>query len=347
MATASFRLMRLNRSTWEDDVEVPFVDSVTISRDCSEDSPLMESGTYTLTAGIGSDFQEGWYRLELLLEEDGSYSRYPIATQLLEATSGRIDYGHDTQTVQGRSVLYPAKKRLFEARNYVPKKTNGAEYCAYLLRQCTPAPVTVDGKFSIDENYVFERGDSYLDSVWGLLKKAGWCIQILEDGTIGIRKKPTTPSLQLDRYARSAIMPGIGYDYDRSEVPNRYIVVDPYDNYKTTVVTNTQAGSRTSYSARGGCWYDYVDEAPVHMDGESMKAYARRQLEYLSTVSKVYSYEREYVPGVYPFSVVNATLPEVDMYAELRVVSQSMTIDRTGGFLVTERAGYEIKEYTA
>ena len=350
MPIESYRIMSVNRFSWADEAEVGGFDSATITKERSSGTPLLESGTYTFTSQIGSEFKEGWYRLEALIDEDGVYTRRAIATQKLVGASGTIDFGVDTKTVNGRSVLYPVSKRKFMARSYIPKGADAISYIGNLLRASTPAPVaTPDGGFVVDDYYVFDRGESYLDAIWNLLDKAGWCLQIAGDGGVIIRKRPTVPVVTLTSVDHAILMPGVKYSHDRSEPPNRYILVDPYNGYKTTIVQNKQASSKTSYQARGYEWHDYVDEAPLHMSGESAKLYAKRQLEYLSTTVKEYEYERDFIADadVLPQHVVRAAMPSLAFEGDLRISSQSMTVQRGSGLTVKEKAGFEIKEYTA
>jgi hypothetical protein len=79
------------------------------------------------------------------------------------------------------------------------------------------------------------------------------------------------------------------------------------------------------------------------VNGESLKTYAERKLEELSTVTKTYSYTREWWPDVFPYSMVRGSIPSYGFIQDMRVLSQSFQFGK--GLSVSETAGILIKEY--
>ena len=88
-----------------------------------------------------------------------------------------------------------------------------------------------------------------------------------------------------------------------------------------------------------------MDTAPQQKDGESLLTYARRQLEYESTVSYLYTYSRRWIEGLNLFDIIEATLPNDGISGELRITRQMINCEKK--LLVDETAGYEIKEFKA
>ena len=68
--------------------------------------------------------------------------------------------------------------------------------------------------------------------------------------------------------------------------------------------------------------------------------YAARKLREASTVTRTYSYDREFWPGVVPFSVVRASLPAHGVEGELRVATQRLECGK--GVRVSETAAEEV-----
>lgn len=335
-----WRIMRVNPSTWEDDVQVTGVKSISISRDATDDCPLLESGSVSFTTRPSVPFEQGWYRIEAM-DMLGGYERLAIATMLFESDSSSSDRGWWISEVDGKSVLYPAKDKKFLAGDYVPKGVDGAEYAAKLLREVTPAPVVVEGGFTVDDYVVMDAGDTYLSTVWKVLMAASWCIQIDGRGVIHIVEKPSTPSLELYSGDMGLLEPDVSRSFDLSDVPNSYYATS-YGEEAHAV--NEDPDSPVSYPARGR-WVDVVDSSPSRINGETMAAYARRMLEEASTVVESYSYNRAFRPEVYPFDIVRAYSDKVGMAGDYRILSQSLSCGK--GITVQEKVGKEVKLWQA
>ena len=329
--SSEWTVMAVDRDTWADAGIVEGVREVSISRDCTDSVPLLETGTMTLDA---DSFEWEWCRIYMVANQVAPV-KVAIATMLFERQSSHFEKGARTLNARGRSVLQPVADRSMTRGSYAPAGTNGANFVANLLRECTPAPVNVDGSFTLVDDVVFDLGCSYLDAVWAVLNAANWCMQIDGDGTINIRKMPTEPSLELSRANAGVLIPGIDDDYSIVDIPNRYIAVD---DGEIAMATN-DSGSEASYNKRGR-WVDYVDESPVLVDGETLQSYADRKLVEMSTIMRKYSYQREYWPDVVPYSIVRATMPNNGIDGDLRVLSQSLECGR--GVVISEVSGMEV-----
>lgn len=341
--SSEFRLMKVNTESWSDEAEVPGVVSATIDKNCTDDYPLLESGSFTIDTGINEEFEPGWYRLEMLATDpSGEHERLAIATQRLQSVRGFINRGYDAKEVVGQSVLQPLAKRKTSVGMHVPKGINAIDWLLNQIFSISVAPVQVDGDgFIIDEHYVFDPGTTYLRAAWDILGLGDWCIDISGEGLVTLRPKPTEASIILDQSTKGLLLPGINYDYDLTNIPNHYVAIA--SNGTIAEVYNDQEDSNTSVQARAGLIQDYIDTSPTPINGEGLYGYVRRRLEEESTVYRKYSYTREYVDGVGPFDLISALLPEEGVYGDLRILSQSLRCSY--GITVTETAGEEIQEY--
>ena len=336
-----WRVMHVNPSTWEDTTPLEGIKSVRINRDCTDDASLLEAGTLESVNPIGEDFEEGWYRIEMVVKQGISLSRFPIATLLLESDSGKFNRNHDYKSIDGYSVLQPAKDRKILVGTYAPKGVDGAEYVASLLRECTPAPVITEGSFILEEHVVFGVGVTYIEAAWLILDAANWCMKIQGDGTIVICEKPSTTSLLLNRVNTRLLQPEVSYEKNLSGIPNRYIAIQ--GNTSATAM-NDDPISKTSIQTRGRI-IDEIDTDPIRINGETLQGYVERKLEELSTTVKMFSYRREYWPDILPYDIVEGSLNEIGLSGYFRVLSQAITCDH--GIVVDERVGMEVKEYEA
>lgn len=324
----------VNADTWDDERRIDGIMEVSISRDGTDDVPLLETGT--MKADSADPFDWSWCRICMRADQDG-FERVPMATLLFEQGSTHTQFQAPTCELRGRSVLQPAADMRLAHGYYAPSGCDGAEFAANLLRECTPAPVNVEGSFSLVDDVVFDLGSTYLAAAWSVLQAADWCMQIDGDGTINIREKPKEPSLELDKAHAGLLIPGIDRTLDLTDIPNRYIAIQ---DGKSAIATNEDPNLLASYQRRGR-WVDEVDTAPVPVDGEDLLAYAQRKLAEKSTVLREFSYIREYWPGVVPYSLVRATLPGHGIEGELRVMSQTLECGK--GVKVSEKAGQEVR----
>lgn len=324
--SSSFRLMRVDPSTWADADEIGGLVSASVERDRSND--LMESGSVTLLA-TEPPSGEVWARIEMLADSGTAVERHAIATLLLFPGQCKATMGGIEVEMAGRSVLAPADDVVLLAGTYAPLGADGAEYAASLLRECIPAPVHVHGGFKLSDHVVFARGTTYLEAAWMLLDTAGWCMQVDGRGEVTIMPMPDEPSLLLDKAGARMLGTEVQVDDGLSEVPNRVIAVQ--DELVAMAVDETD--SPTSYPTRGR-YVDLYEESPTLVDGETLQAYANRRLLEETNLRGKRSYTREFWPGVYPFSLVKGSLPEVGLDEYMRVLSQSLEIG--AGTMVSE-----------
>jgi len=332
--SAGWDVYSVDPETWDDSSLLDGMMSVDISRDGTDDVPLLETGT--MHADSASPFEWSWCRIYMRAEQDGA-EMVPMATLLFERGSVHTDHRSSTCELRGKSVLQPAADRKLDRGMFASAGIDGAAYAARLLKECTPAPIHVEGSFTLVDDYVFDLGASYLEAAWKLIKAADWCMQIDGRGEIWIRPKPTEPALELDRAHASLLIPGVDMTLDLSGVPNRYIAVEDRDK---AIAVNEDSDLMASYPRRGR-WVDVVDASPVRVDGEPLQRYAERKLAEASTVLRTYSYTREFWPDVMPFSLVNGTLPADGLEGSLRVLSQKLTCGE--GVTVKEDAAEEVR----
>lgn len=338
--SARFEIRPVDRNTWSSGDAIDGLVSASVECDCTDEYPLMQSGSAVITLPVEREWVDGYYRIEMVATQGSVKERTAIATLLMSCDESSMDKGSQTARASGYSVLKPASDRLMLTGTYAPKGCDGAAWVASLLSDAIAAPLEVDGSFTLDEHAVFGAGVSYLQAAWTILKAAGWCMQVSGDGSVSIKAKPSEASFVLDEN-RHALMPSADRSADLSEVPNRYYAVE---GDEVGIAVNDQDGSRTSVQARGR-YVDVIDESPVKVNGETMTAYARRKLEELSTVTREYGYDREFVPGLSCYDLVAGTVPEWGMEGAFRIIKQSIACGK--GVTVSEKVGQEIREYVA
>lgn len=335
-SVAAWRLYRVDRDTWADAYEVPYVVSVSVSRDVSDSHGTIERGSIEVDTAVGVEFEEGYYRVAMLARQDGSVERVDVATLLCCSTSSTTDRAVTGHSISGRSVLQPASTTTLQLGSYAPVGVDGAEWAGNLLATAVNAPVSVTGGFRLDTPIVFDEGSSVLEAVWTVLDAGNHVMQVSGSGVINILPMPTEAALELDEAHARIVQTEFQRELDYSEVPNRYFATE---GSVSSAAINDDPTSITSTVYRG--WYNDVrDTSPVRVDGESLYAYCARKLEEASMVEDKRIYKREWWPDVLPFSLVHGSLASVGLDGDFRVVSQQLTCDR--GIVVEERASREV-----
>lgn len=325
--SSTWSLLKVDPSTWAGCDEVGGLLSASVERDRL--SGLLESGS----AQFDSEVSEGEFygRIEMLAEQDGEVERHPIATLLFSPGDSTASRSGIVSEYAGRSVLAPAADRVLLAGSYVPAGTDGAAYAASLVAACTPAPVTVEGSFTVSGNYVFAQGTTYLEAAWGLLDGAGWQIRITGGGAVSIGPKPQDASLVLDDANASLLGTEVGLNGSLDGIPNRYIAVDG----DARAIALDMSDGPTSYPTRGR-YVDVYDESPQLCNGEGLEAYAERRLAEATASIETRTYTREWWPDVTCGDIVKGSIGAVGLDCTMRVKTQSVQIGR--GALVTEEA---------
>lgn len=170
------------------------VTSVSIERDATDDTSLLESASITLETNL---FNKGWYAIDVL--DDGVRTRLGIfyftvsSTELNE--NGLIVY-----ELEGVSVLYNASVDYVTTGYSVVKGEDGVPIIESLLSDCN-TKITVE-PFSISELQTFDDSVTKLSACWSILRSAGMCMQITDYGEIQVKKIPTSAIKQIAKKER-------------------------------------------------------------------------------------------------------------------------------------------------
>lgn len=327
---------------WVQQPPIGGVKSFRLNVNGDDDIPMLQSGAISLDV-LNNEPPIGWYRVVgRMISSTGDTDYHPFLTMLFESDSSSFNYGLKTMAMTGRSVLYPANTTHMQSGEYIAKGENGAEWCRRALSRCTPAPVIIESgqSFSLNRNYVFDSGTSYLKAVWEILDSAKWVIQVDGLGIITLKPKSKTVVVRFEEETLSLFQPGVDYEKDLGSVPNVYYA--EYNGQRARAV-NSDPNSIVSTVNRGYV-KDVIDTDPKLINGESLDHYVNRRLEEESTVIQTYSYTREVWEDVYPFDLAYYNIPGI-YTGEARILTQAF--DATdGGIQIQEVCGEEVKLWT-
>lgn len=224
----SFHLIRLDDNL-RPVGEVPRLASLDVSRDATDDVPLLESCSVEVDADTVTDLT-GWHRIEW---RDGSLSL--LGTFRLELASTTWEQGHATAKLDGHSVLKPADEATMPTGSFARAGIDGAAYVAGLLA-CCPGRVVTHGTAQVPTNVVFDDGASNLEAAWAVLDAMGWRIRLEGDGTVHLEPLPTEVALDISQYSAHGVQDGIDVDGDEVSYTREYLgTVYPGDLVRLSV----------------------------------------------------------------------------------------------------------------
>jgi len=207
--STTWRVSKVDAGTWEPCGELVGVESITVERDGSDESPMLESAAVAVTMPAAEPFAPGWHRVYADVVQ-GSYSEsVPISTFWLDSARESWSKGVRRDELSGSSVLRQAAVAKVGNGSYALNGVDGADLAARMLSACIDAPVSIIGGFVLTRNIVFDLGSSVLEAAWAVLREGGYCLEINGHGDVAVKPLPDEPALVLDREGARILLPGV------------------------------------------------------------------------------------------------------------------------------------------
>ena len=336
----TFEYYVVDPGTWKDVKPITSIKSCSISRD--SDTETLGSATLDMTESIG----ECYIRVYLVTIQNGSKSRHPLGTFLIQTPSWSFDGKIRDVSVDAYTPLIELKENLPPIGYSLLKNDNIMNMAYRLCRENVRAPVieTVCSD-TLYYDFVANTDDTWLSFLTDLIANAKYTFSLDELGRILFQPKQDTASLQpVWTYTddnSSILYPEITMDQDLYGIPNVVEVV--YSKGSTCYyakVVNDDSNSPISTVNRGR--EIVYRETNPNLNGNptenQTKEYAERLLRELSTLECTITYSHGYCPVRlgdcvrlnYSRSGINGV--------KAKVVSQ--TIDCKTSCKVTEKAVY-------
>ena len=222
-----WRVERVDPTTWEACGTLDGVEDVEVERDGTDEAPLLETASITVTSAAADEFAPGWHRITMEAVQGLTSELVDIATIWLEQGDGEYDRGYRKDKLDGRSALHQASDTAVGDGQYAPKGADGPEFAATLLRGCIDAPVYGDGSSRLEGHVVFDLEASVLQAAWSVLHACGYTMQLDGRGEVHVVPIPTEPSLSIDRAGACIVLPKVTFDsgeltYTREWAPDVY-----------------------------------------------------------------------------------------------------------------------------
>lgn len=268
---------------------------------------------------------EMWVRVYMNAEQNGSHSREALFTGLATTPDQEINGTMRTSAATCYSVLKPADDVLLPRGWYIAAGTDGAVAVADLL-SVTPAPVSVSGSGpGIANTIVAEDGETRLSMAARILEAINWRIRIAGDGEIQILPQATVESVKFDPLENDVIETQITVSMDWYECPN---VLMATSEELTAIARDDSLNSPLSTVNRGREVWAMEADCDIG-ENESLSEYTGRRLSELQQVEIAASYDRRYVPDVYPGDLILMHYPAQDLEGLFFVDEQSIEVAKS------------------
>ena len=265
---------------------------------------------------------ECWIRIYLNARQDGSGSRTPLFTGLLQTPSTDWEGVRKSYKAECYSVLKPADDILLPRGWYAMQGLNGAKIAADLL-SAGAAPVSYeDNAPALSDTLIAEDGETNLSMARTIVDAIGWRIRIDGYGNISICPKASQPAIRLDSVENDIVEINLSDTCDWYRCPN---VFRATSGGLTAIARDDEESSRFSTVSRGREIWKEEKDCNLN-DGESIAAYAMRRLKEEQQPARKINYKRRYMPDIYPGDTVMLHLPAQKVDGTFRVTSQKIDL---------------------
>ena len=142
------------------------------------------------------------------------------------------------------------------------------------------------------------------------------------DGTVYIEPKPTDPAITFDPFDNDVIETKLKIQADLFSCPNVCLAIS---NDLTAIARDDSPNSPLSTVNRGReVWK--VESSCDLADNETIEQYARRRLKELQKVQKSVSYDRRFVPDIYPGDIIRLHYSSIGLDDVFTINSQSIDL---------------------
>ena len=315
--TAEYYATRVDPTTWRDIERIEITGgSVKREVDGLQNSAQIYCDNYV------QDIEQ-WIRIYFDAEQGGSNEHVALFTGLATSPTKDMDGVVETSAIECYSVLKPAQDVYLMRGWYAPAGASGGTVIRNLLA-ALPAPIEVDDNApTLTSSIIAEDSETQLTMVEKILTAIDWRMRVTGDGTIHVEPKPQLPSVTFDPLEFDVLETEIHVSADWFSAPNVYMAID---NDITAIARDDSADSPLSTVNRGReVWAQ--DNAANLADNQTIEQYAKMMLKQAQAVKQTASYNRRFMPDVFPGDMVRMRYPEQGVNGVYTVNSQDINLE--------------------
>lgn len=270
--------------------------------------------------------KETYIRVWLDTYQNGGFSHTPLFTGIASSPGRNINGNVERTSMQCYSMLKLADDILLPRGWYAPYDASVEDLLRFLL-----APVGTEIEIKAETpklkySIISEAGETRLTMADKIISSIEWKMRL--DGLGNIIIEPAdAKSLNVEKVVfgsseNDIIEPTLSIEYDWFNSPNivRVIVDNQY-----AVARDDDPESPLSTVSRGReVWLE--DTSMEINANESISKYAIRKLKEYQAASVSISYDRRYMPDIYPYDTVRLNYPAQNIFGLFIIKSQTITL---------------------
>lgn len=319
--SAEYYISFVDIPTWSD-MERIEITGGSINR---SDSELMQSADIDCVNYSYTD--ERLIRVWLNISQNGDNGHIPLFTGWGSSPGRNIKGYYETNTLQCYSVLKPAQDILLPPGWYAPVDADSENLIRELLKP-THAPVNFSAvPPKLQSALIAEENETNLSMAEAIAYAVGYQMKIEGDGRIDFTPMPKTvddfePVASFDSRLNDILEPSLTVTHDWYNCPNVFrAIVDGV----SAVARDDDPNSIFSTVSRGREIWAQETSCDLNED-ESINEYATRRLKELQKTYRTISYDRRFMPNIYPSDCVELNYPAQDIRGLFLVTSQTITL---------------------
>jgi len=314
--TAEYYATKVDPATWRD-IERIEITGGSVKREAEGLRTSAQINCDNYIQGV-----EQWVRIYLNVEQGGSNDHVALFTGLATSPQKDMDGVIETSSVECYSVLKPAQDVFLLRGWYAPVNANGGSVIKDLL-SILPAPVEVaDNSPTLSSSIIAEDAETRLSMVEKVLTAINWRLRVTGDGRIHVEPKPIDPIATFDPLEFDVLETEIHVSADWFSAPNVYMAID---GDITAIARDDSKDSPLSTVNRGReVWAQ--DNAANLPDNKTIEEYAIEMLKQAQQIKQTASYNRRFMPDIYPSDIVRMRYPRQGVDGLYSVKSQSITL---------------------
>lgn len=314
--SASYYMMEVDPITWKDVERFEIkAGSLTRNLDGLRQSASFECVNYP-------NDKERYVRIYLDAIQSGSGAHEALFTGLATSPELKIKGTWNENTVQCFSILKPADDIILSRGYYAAAGVS----CTTILRELLaplPAPIEFDSNApALTYSIVAENGETNLSMAERILEAIGWNMRIFGDGHIRFEPYQIDPIVIFDPLEFDVIETEISISSDLFDCPNVLMVTC---NSQTAIAKDENPDSPVSIQNRGREVWAFENGVALNAN-ETIGNYTKRRLKELQQYKISASYDRRFVPEVFPGDVVRLHYPAQGLNDDFMVKSQTVSL---------------------
>ena len=321
--SVSYYMTLIDSNTWRDIERIELTGgSISRSLDGLRQSASLDCSKYP--PGI-----EQWIRVWMDVKQAGSNEHVPLFTGLATSPGREQEGVIETNSLECYSVLKAADDIDLLRGWYAPQGVRGGDVIKDLL-SVVPAPVVVEENSPmLSDNIIAMDDDTNLSMIERLLVSMSaeeyWDLRIEGNGSIYIGPVSGDAVATFDPIDNPVVEPKISTSADWFSCPNVFMAIN---NDIVAIARDEDPESSLSIPNRGReVW---MRETNCDLaDNETTEQYAFRRLHEEQKIQQIASYDRRYIPNVFPGDYIRMHYPEQDLDGIFRIISQNIELSHS------------------